>query len=341
MKKPFLLLTVFVVLSFFVTIFHLYSRYDKSFRAILQSSFNQNNQLFAKFTTKTNLQSTSTRISTQSPHQIPFHILDQFHIPQYELSADTSVRAENLRSFSIGMTIAERHVLYNLISTFDHAMARNNISYFIHSGTLLGSYRHHDLIPWDDDVDVILSVKYERVLKKLFKRHYPNYILLSTGWRDRLWHRDKNVTKHAGQKEWLWPFIDIGYYHSNSTHILERDESMGEYLQLEKKKVFPLKRRPLYNLSLPVPHDVPNALFATFGAKYLCECATYQYSHMAEDWVSGAKRAPCSLLPWNYPLVKRKLPSSGKGVLEQLTLNNGTILYEFLNKDEEFVKSRC
>ena len=48
--------------------------------------------------------------------------------------------------------------LYLLMFNLDKIFKQLNIEYFIISGTLLGSYIHSGLMPWDDDIDIGIMV---------------------------------------------------------------------------------------------------------------------------------------------------------------------------------------
>jgi len=62
---------------------------------------------------------------------------------------------------------------YGLLKDIHEILTNNGIKYVLGAGTLLGSYRHGDIIPWDDDGDICIRFEdHERLaeLRPIFKQ---------------------------------------------------------------------------------------------------------------------------------------------------------------------------
>ena len=61
-------------------------------------------------------------------------------------------------------------IIYELLYAIDDFCSRYNIRYFLGYGTLLGAIRHHGIIPWDDDADIMMErEEYERFQELIIK----------------------------------------------------------------------------------------------------------------------------------------------------------------------------
>ena len=65
------------------------------------------------------------------------------------------------------MTLDEqKKVMLNILKKFASFCDRNNLSYYLDAGSLIGAVRHKGYIPWDDDIDVNMPQKdYDRFIE--------------------------------------------------------------------------------------------------------------------------------------------------------------------------------
>ena len=69
------------------------------------------------------------------------------------------------------LTIEEIHVEETkMLKKFIEFCEKNNLTYYICGGTLLGAIRHKGFIPWDDDIDVMMPRKEFEKLEKILNK---------------------------------------------------------------------------------------------------------------------------------------------------------------------------
>lgn len=60
-----------------------------------------------------------------------------------------------------------QHIEDNILINFHKFCKKHNLSFFLNWGTLLGAVRHKGFIPWDDDIDLVMSLSDYKTLCEL------------------------------------------------------------------------------------------------------------------------------------------------------------------------------
>lgn len=233
--------------------------------------------------------------------------------------------------FHSPITSEQRNRMMTVMQDFDHLMTQKNISYFIGAGTLIGSYRHLSIIPWDDDIDVFVSdadkERFDRLLSTKMPKSMSNYVLFRGELTAPAWKfYDKTSPDWYLQHSFRWPFVDIFFYRQNRTHLWH--EELGDGRPYFKSKVFPLVRRPLGNLWLLAPCD------AVYMLRFmnLTECQNRGFSHLFNIMLPAwrQRRIECSRLKSLYPFVERRT---------QILSNGDTVSFEVVKVGKSVLKN--
>ena len=207
---------------------------------------------------------------------------------------------------------------------FTKTCVENDITYILYGGTLLGSYRHHGIIPWDDDLDVLAKQtdleKLQKVLSKVegYGIHLTSHCL-------KFFKLPATMPKKLA--DFYWPFVDIFYYKENSTHICDAGWVGWCW---ERAKYFPVKLRPFEDGFHPVPADVVYAL-SIEGKRRPYYCKSNFWNHQREMLRKLYGDIHCDKLFPFYPFVNRTYEER---TLKEILAVNGTVLNEFTFKQE-------
>jgi hypothetical protein len=160
------------------------------------------------------------------------------------------------------------------------------------------------MIPWDDDVDVWVDFKQRDILLTAMKSAGKEYSYWSTQGAFQ-WKFYLTSSKPIRHKEWRWPFIDVFFYVTNTTHIWDHNPGCCRSMLFLKKDVFPLRQIPYEGWTYPAPCNTEHVLKAAIGDLNLCQSSWYDHKRELSRTKYPLETVNCSKLFPYFPFVFR------------------------------------
>jgi len=230
------------------------------------------------------------------------------------------------QAFSCPLNDEDVASLNRTLTILTRTLDENRVTYFMTSGTLLGSYRHHGRIPWDDDVDLMVNSSDKELVWNILTALKPDYGLFLSGGMDSPFHWNF-YPRYDGRwvpfRPFRWPFVDLLFFVENATHVWNGSPYLPDE-RWPRRFIFPLRPRPFDNLLLPAPCDTAAVLAVNFD---ISQCRSRDRSHVYDlPMIQSALTVPCSVLTARYPFVLSRHHLNGTANDGQPTAVSETLL---------------
>ena len=154
-----------------------------------------------------------------------------------------------------------RQIQIEILKQLDKVCKENNIQYFLSGGTMLGAIRHKGFIPWDDDIDVMMTLKNYKLFLKVWKD--VNSFKIITPYYS--WFISKRYTQMKEFYEYLknlQPYLEFPsfppkkLFSTAESTIIERKNSFEDLFSFVIQNIDILKYKKLKQFSFEIIIEV-------------------------------------------------------------------------------------
>jgi len=188
---------------------------------------------------------------------------------------------DDIRLFGETGFFAETKLALAHLTDADEILHAEGVDYCVMFGTLLGLLRHDGLIPWDDDLDIIIfdTEGFEtRCRQKFEDRGYVVFddMRVIDGESKRCGYRiySRNGLAIPGQ---VWRFPWLGVWEPEV--IGDTMRLLPEEFSYSVNDFYPLIRRPLLDFTVSIPRHSGSIMEQYYGSDCMQNCMLHGLNH--------------------------------------------------------------
>jgi lipopolysaccharide cholinephosphotransferase len=179
----------------------------------------------------------------------------------------------------------ERGRFYDLMGKVASALDHKKIAYWAISGTLLGAARHGGMIPWDDDLDIIIRIEDKKRFESLARKFKAGglQLYINSDYYYKIFPQTGTpIYREDGSTyPWKYPFLDVfvvntlqekirivSHKYSQANLYAGNGEETGGWWLYPHELQMPQNVLPFGPGQIPVPHDHEAILNREYGSDW-------------------------------------------------------------------------